>query len=121
MANTGFVESLLGGLQADLKRVLTEAFRYALSNGRFGSVDHQAKSESFQAYFLVSTTASDTGEFSIVHGLGRAPYYCHAVLPLNSSAYTLPVLRTTRPADASRLYLQAAAGSTNLTFALLVE
>jgi hypothetical protein len=121
MAVPAFIESLLGGVEANLKRVLTEAFRYALPNGRFGPVENQTKSESFQAYYMVSTTASDTGEFSIVHGMGRVPYLAIPVLPVDSSGTVLPVLQTTRPADGQRLYFKAHAGSTGLPFALLVE
>ena len=121
MATVGFVESLLGGVEANLKRVLTEAFRYALPNGRFGPVDHQTKSESFGAYYVVSTTASDTGEFSIVHGMGRAPYLAVPILPVNSSGFVLPVVRVTRPADGQRVYLKADAVSTNAIFTLLLE
>lgn len=121
MAVPGFVESLLGGVEANLKRVLTEAFRYALPNGRFGPVENQTKSESFGAYYQVSLTATDTGEFSIAHGMGRTPYLAVPVLPLDSSGGMLPVLRVTRPADGQRVYLKADAGSTNTAFVLLVE
>jgi hypothetical protein len=121
MAVPGFVDSLLGGVEANLKRVLTEAFRYALPNNRFGPVENQTKSESFQAYYLVSTTASDTSEFSIVHGIGRIPYLAVPVLPLASSGVVLPVLRVTRPADGQRVYLKCDAGSTSALFAILVE
>ena len=108
-------------MEANLKRVLTEAFRYALPNGRFGPADHQTKAESFAAYYVESTTASDTGEFSIVHGMGRAPYLAVPILPLNSSGSVLPVVRVTRPADGQRVYLKADAGSTNAVFTLLLE
>lgn len=121
MSVPGFVESLLGGLDADVKRVLTEVARYILPNGRFGPVTHQTKAENFNAFYLVSTTASDTAEFSVVHGLGRTPYLAIPVLPVESSGILLPVLRVTRPADGQRVYLKADAGSTNAPFALLVE
>lgn len=121
MASPGFIDSLLGGVEANLKRVLTEAFRYALMNGKFGPVDHQTKAESFAAYYVVSTTASDTGEFSVVHGLGRTPYLAVPILPLDSSVVKLPVVAVSRPADGQRVYLKADAGSTNAVFALLLE
>lgn len=119
MSTPGYVESLLGGLEA--KRALTEVFRYVLPNGRFGPVDHQTKSESFQAYYVNSTTDTSTGEFSIVHGLGRTPYLAIPVLNLGSSATKLPVLTVSRPADGQRVYLKADAGSTNALFSLLLE
>lgn len=121
MAVSGYVESLLGGLPADVKRALTEAFRYVLPNGRFGPIDHQTKSESFQAFYVNSTTATSTGEFSIVHGMGRTPYLCVPVLDIGSSNTKLPVLTVTRAADAQRVYLKADAGSTNAVFTLLLE
>jgi hypothetical protein len=121
MAVPAFIESLLGGVEANLKRVLTEAFRYALPNGRFGPVENQTKSESFSAYYQESTTPSDTSEFSIVHGMGRLPYLAVPVLRIDSSGAMLPVLRVTRPADGQRVYLKCDAGSTSMPFALLVE
>jgi hypothetical protein len=121
MAVSAFIESLLGGVEANLKRVLTEAFRYALPNGRFGPVENQTKSESFSAYYQESTTPSDTSEFSIVHGMGRLPYLAVPVLRIDSSGAMLPVLRVTRPADGQRVYLKCDAGSTSMPFALLVE
>lgn len=121
MAVSGYLESLLGGLPADVKRVLTEAFRYVLPNGRFGPIEHQTKSESFQAYYVTSTTATSTSEFSIVHGMGRTPYLAVRLLDVGSSNTGDPVLRVPRPADAQRVYLKADAGSTNMVFSLLLE
>lgn len=121
MAVPGYAEALLGGLPGDVKRVLTEVFRYIVPNGRFGPVEHQTKSESFQAYYLNSTTPSDTSEFSVVHGLGRTPYSLVPVLSLESSAVHLVRLTVTRPADGQRIYLKTDAGSTNRAFSVLVE
>lgn len=121
MAVTGFAESLLGGLPTDLKRVLTELVRYVLPNGRFGPVEHQTKLESFNAFYIMSTTATSTSEFSVVHGLGRTPYLAIPALTLESSNHMLPVLRCSRPADGQRAYFKAEAGSTNARFTLIVE
>lgn len=122
MAVPGFVESLFGGVEANLKRVLVEAFRYALPNGRFGPPTHQSKSESFQAYYVESTTPASTGEFSIEHGMGRAPYLAMVVGSLESSGVVLnPVLEVSRPADGRRVYLRPHAGSTSAPFFLLLE
>lgn len=121
MASIGFVESLIGGLAADVKRPLLEAFRYILPNARFGPVEHQAKAESFQGYYLSSTSATSTSEFSVVHGLGRTPYLCVPVLPLDLvGARTIP-LTVTRAADGSRVYLKTEAGSTSAPFSIYVE
>lgn len=121
MASFGFVESLLGGLEATIKRPLLEAFRYVVSNGRFGPAAHQTKSESFQAYYLESTSADSTSEFSILHGMGRTPYLAVPVLPLDLvGARTIP-LEVTRAADAQRVYVKTEAGSTSAPFVMLVE
>lgn len=117
----GYVESLLGGLQQDVKRVLTESFRYVLPNGKFGPVAHQQKSENFQAYYVTSTTATSTGEFSIVHGLGRVPYFFLVVGDLSAIGSGVPVLRVSRAADGQRVYFKAEAGSTNMPFSVLLE
>lgn len=121
MAALGGLESLVGSLPADTKRVMTELLRAFVPFLRFGPVEHQQKAENFASYVLVSTTASDTGEFTIAHGLGRAPYRAEQVMDLNSSGMEWVNLRVSRPADASRIYLKAIAGSTNKVFALQVE
>ena len=114
-----YVEALLGGLDANMRRVLTEAFRYVVPNTKFGPVDHQTKSENFQAYYVVSTTATSTGEFSIVHGLGRTPYLLVPVLPLDQVGAQLVPLQVTRAADGQRVYLKST--STSAPFTILVE
>ena len=120
MATRGYVLSLLGGLEATTKLALTNIFEYVLPNTKFGPVSHQAKSESFQAYTLLSTTPS-TGneEFSIVHGLGRTPYLALPVMSLESSAGQWIPLTVSRPADGQRIYFRSA--STSAPFAVLVE
>ena len=108
MAVPGFVEALLGGVDTNLKRVLTEAFRYALPNGRFGPVEHQTKSESFQSYYVLSTTASTANdEFSVLHGMGRIPYAALGFLDLGSSGSKTVRLEVSRPADGQRVYLRS--------------
>lgn len=121
MAQIGFVTSLLGGLDAGLKRALTEIFQYILPNNRFGPVAHQTKSESFQAFYVNSTTAASTSEFSILHGIGRTPYVAVPVIPLDQVGAKTVLLTVSRAADAQRVYLKADAGSTNAPFSLLLE
>lgn len=122
MSVTGYAETLFGGLQADIKRVLTEYTRYILPNGRFGPVSHQGKSENFTAYYVNSTTPTSTGvEFSIVHGIGRAPYLAQVVIALDQVGVYAPVLKNSRAPDAMRVYFTAEAGSTNMPFSLLLE
>lgn len=121
MANLGYVEGLLGGLTADIKRVFHDTFQYVLGNLKLGPASHQGKSENFQAYYLTSTTAASTGsEFTILHGMARAPYVIVPVLPVNSTGTAFVRLRVPRVADAQRIYLQAP-DSTNVAFAILAE
>lgn len=120
MSVTGYVESLFGGLPADLKKVLTETFRYVLPNGRFGPMSHQAKAENFNAVYVSSTTSSTANtEFSIVHGLGRAPYLVVPVLPLDAVGGAVVRLQVTRAADAVRVYLRSP--DTSAVIALYLE
>lgn len=120
MAVPGFAEALLGGLEADIKRVLTELVRYVLPNNKFGPPDHQTKSESFQAYYVRSTTASTSNdEFSILHGMGRTPYAAMPMLDLGSTGGQLIGLTITRAADAQRVYFRST--SVSAPFVLLLE
>ena len=121
MSSPGYVESLIGGLEATTKRALVEAFRYILPNTNFGPVEHQTKAVNFQGYYVVSTAAASTGEFSIVHGLGRTPYLALPVVPLDLVGARAIPLTVTRAADGQRVYLKTEAGSTSAVFALYVE
>lgn len=120
MAVPGFAESLFGGLDATVKKVLTEFVRYALPNNRFGPVDHQTKSESFTAYYVNSTTSSTANdEFSILHGMGTTPYLFTQVVPLNVVGAKQVRLTVTRAADSQRIYLSSP--DTNAPISLLLE
>lgn len=121
MAALGGLEAEIGSLPPDIKRVMTVLLRAMVPFLRFGPATHKQKAENFAGHTLVSTTASDTGEFSIAHGLGRAPYRFMPSLDLNSSGMETVLLRVSRPADAQRIYLKAAAGSTNKVFSFYVE
>lgn len=122
MADPGAVKALLNGIaDATTKRILIQVHDYELTNLRFGEPDHQARAENFQLYFLQSTTASDTGEFSIQHGLNATPKLAIPVLDLQAAGAKFPQLEVSRAADSRRIYLKAAAGSTNAAFTLLVE
>lgn len=101
--------------------MFTEVLRALVPFLRFGPVDHQRKAENFASYVVISTTATSTGEFTVAHGLGRAPYRAMPTLDLNSSGMELVPLRVSRPADATRIYLKTNAGSTNAVFALQIE
>ena len=122
MADIGAVRTSLAGLpDATTKRILQQVFEYVLGNLRFGEPDHQSRAENLQSYFLQSTTASDTSEFSIVHGLTATPKLALPVLDLQTAGSKFPQLEVSRVEDSKRIYLKAAAGSTSAAFTLLVE
>lgn len=120
MSSLGGLEALLGGLDDNTKRALTEVLRALVPNLRGGPVDHQVKLENFQRYYVNSTTASSSNtEFSVVHGMGRAPYAMRAVLPLDAVGSRLVPLTVSRAADAVRVYLTSP--STSAPFTLELE
>ena len=122
MADIGFVRSQLGGISdATTKRVLTTIFEHVLGNLRFGEPEHQTRAENFQQYFLNSTTAASTSEFSIAHGLNATPKLAMPIIDLQTVGSKFPQLEVSRAADSQRIYLKATAGSTNMPFTLLVE
>lgn len=94
--------------------------RYLIPNGRFGPISHQTKSENFQAYYVLSTTASTANdEFSVTHGLGRTPYLIVPVLPLDQVGAKTVRLQVSRAADGQRVYLKSPEVSAPI--ALLIE
>lgn len=120
MADIGYVRSLLGGISdAKTKRILADVFEYVLGNFRFGAPDHQTRAENFQAYFMNSTTASDTGEFSFAHGLPSTPRYAIPLLELDREGAKIVPLEVSRAADSRRIYLKST--STGAAILLLVE
>lgn len=120
MADASYVKSIVGGLEANVKKAISEAFTYVLGNLRFGAVEHQTRATNFQAYWLTGTTSSNASqEFSIAHGLGRIPNVAFPVLPLDQVGSQSVTLQISRASDAQRVYLKSA--STSVAFALLVE
>jgi hypothetical protein len=120
MATPGYIDSLVGNLEAPLRAALVRVFDYVLRNLRFGPVTHQARTENFQAYYLTGTTpATANTEFSIAHGLGRVPYVLIPVLSLDSVNQAIVPLAVSRAADASRVYLTSS--STSAAIAVMVE
>lgn len=121
MANIGGLLALIGGLETNTKRVMTELINAAFTTLRLGPLD-TVKAENFAGFKLTSTTAASTGEFSIEHGMGRSPYLAHQVVDLSAVGARLGVaLTVTRAADSRRIYLKAEPGSTNAVFSLYVE
>lgn len=120
MATPGYIESLVGNLEAPLRAALVRVFDYVLRNLRFGPVSHQVRTENFQAYYFTATTpATANEEFSVAHGLGRVPYVLIPVLSLDSVNQAIVPLSVSRAADASRLYLKSS--STSAAIAIMVE
>lgn len=120
MANASYVESLLGGIDRDLRAAFKRVHDYILTNLRFGPATHQTRASNWQAYYLTSTTPADANvEFSVVHGLGKAPYLLIPVLPLDRVGAATINLQVTRAADANRVYLRSP--STNVPVWILCE
>ena len=120
MATSSYVESLMGGLDRDLRAAFKRVFEYVLNNLRFGPPAHQVRAENLQAYYLTSTTPGTANEeFSILHGLGRVPYVMIPVVPTEQVGAASVTLQITRVADASRVYLRSP--STGAQVWLLVE
>ena len=122
MSDIGYVRRLLAGVPDEAtRRTLISAFEHVMANFRLGVPDHQTRAVNAQQYWLQSTTASDTSEFSIVHGLNAVPNYAFIGLELDRPGAGLPIVTVSRAADTRRVYLKASAGSTNVPFILLVE
>lgn len=122
MADLGYVRTLLRRItDANTRIPLEQSFTHTLENLRFGVPDHQTRAGNFQCYWLQSTTAASTGEFSIQHGLGDTPRYAIPVLRLSQVGARAGGLVVSRAADNSRIYLKADAGSTSAPIALLIE
>jgi hypothetical protein len=120
MATAGFVEALLGSLDATTRKAFRAVFDYVLRNLRFGTPQHGTASENFQGYFYETTTAAVANtEFSIVHGLGRVPYLVIPILPLDAVGSKIVPLTVTRAADSSRVYLSSSV--TSAAIVLYVE
>jgi len=112
MATSSYVEALTGPLPADQRAVSKRVWDYVLASLTFGPVEALKRAGNFQAYWLSGTTAAVANqEFSVAHGLGRAPYLAIPVLPLDAVGSQLVPLRVTRAADASRVYFSSSAVS----------
>ena len=121
MASLGFLETLLNGLtDATTKSILKQVFTELVKFEKFGPIAHQEPTQIGARVYLESTTAdASTTEFSIAHGLGRAPYFALQVLPLDSSGAQLVPLVVSRVADVQRVYFRST--STSAVFFLMAE
>lgn len=122
MADLGYTLSLIRGIPDERTRsVMEKVLTHILTNIRFGVPEHQVRALNHQCYWLQSTTASDTSEFSIAHGLMTTPHYAIPVLELDKVGSKAGGVTVSRAADAQRIYLKADAGSTNTPLTLLTE
>lgn len=120
MADKGYIKTLLAGVaDAGTRRSVQACFDYLLDNISLGTPEHKTRATNLQQYWLMSTTATSTGEFTIAHGLGTAPRYGIPVIDLSQPGASLVPLEVTRGADAARVYLKS--GSTAAAIVLLVE
>lgn len=106
---------------AQTRVVMEKVVTHIVQNIRLGVPEHQARAVNTQQYWQQSTTASDTSEFSIAHGLPSSPRYAIPVLELDRVGSKAGGLTVSRVADTRRVYLKADAGSTNAPITLLVE
>lgn len=120
MADIGALRAFVANLQSDIKKSVGDALSYGFKNIRVGLPGHQKPAENLSWIQLdgVTSTAANQ-EFSIAHGLANAPRVAFPCLDLTSSGTQLIALRTTRPADSKRVYLQSA--STNAAFTIFAE
>lgn len=120
MATPEYVIAELGGVESNLKRALSNIFRYVLGNLRIGRVAHQSRSENLQAYFITGRTAAVANtEFSIAHGMGSTPYVAIPVLDLQTVNAEIVPLAVSRAADGTRIYLTSSVA--DAPFTVLVE
>jgi hypothetical protein len=120
MADISYIKSVFGSTPDAVKKAAEQAFTYLLNNLTLGGVDVGRRAKNFQWYWLQGTTSSNANaEFSIAHGLGKAPLVMLQVAPLNEVGAQVVPLTVSRAADASRVYLRSSSTSAPIT--LLVE
>lgn len=112
MSASGYVTQLLNALDADVRKVLTQAFEYVMRENALGD---NVKAENF-SWFKVEGVTSTTAntEVSIEHGMDHPPSKLIPYLDLSVVNAQLPELTVTRAPDARRIYLKSA--STNVTW-----
>lgn len=120
MAQASYAESLLGGIDRDLRRALRAVLDYVLANLRIGRPIVGKREGNLQLYAIEGTTASVANEeFSIEHSLNTPPYLALQVLSLQSEGSRMVRLTVTRVADSRRVYLSSP--DTDAPVTLLIE
>lgn len=118
MAASGNVENMLTGLtDPTMQRVFKNVFRYVLSTLAFGratgSTAQSAVSTNVPAenlaggYINAKTPSVANTEFAIPHNIGRPPYLCIPVLPLDQVGASIVRTTVSRVADSSNVYLKS--------------
>jgi hypothetical protein len=109
MARIEYIRSLIGGVEAALKTTLNSVFEYLLNNLRLGRPNtSNRRAENLQWYYYEATThAVANTQFSVEHGLARAPYSLIPHLNLQLEGAKLVPLAIPRVADARRVYLSS--------------
>lgn len=119
MANSGYIDSLLGGLDPAIKTPLKGAFDYLLKNWTLGPFEDGVIASNLSAVWLTGTTSSVANqEFTIAHGLERTPTYVVPVGALAEVGSQVVPLVVSRAADGVRIYLKSS--STSAPIAVLV-
>lgn len=120
MARIEYVRSLLGGLEAGLRAAFVLIFEYLFANLRLGRPSTTARrSENLQWYYYEAITdAVANTEFSIEHGLARAPFTLIPHLNLQIKNAKMVRLTVPRVADTRRVYLSSPDTSATISFYL---
>jgi hypothetical protein len=125
VATSSHAKSLLGGLEADLKKALGNVLDYLCNNSfAFGPIESDAAqtrtTNLYGRYVKVTTHGTANTEAAIAHGLGRTPNVMWQVVsPRVVNATFLGDLSVSRAADDNRIYVKSA--STGVTLWLYVE
>ena len=125
MATSSHAKTLLGGLDAAIKRAVGDALDYVFNNNfAFGPIDAdaaQTRTTNFAGrYVKVTTPGTANQELAVAHGLGRTPNVVWQVTsPRVVNSRFLGDLTISRAADESRVYLTSA--STGATLWLYME
>ena len=122
MARIEYVRNFLSGFDTALKTALNSIFEYVLGNLRLGrpTTTGNNRAENLQWYYYEARThAVANTEFSIAHGLARAPYAVIPFLNPQLEGATLPTLAIPRVADARRVYFSSP--TTDVAFSFYLE
>jgi hypothetical protein len=110
MATSSYAKSFFGSLPADIKTAMHKFSEYVFDRSlEFGPVDPNettSAATNFRGRWVkaVTSTSANT-EFSVAHGLGKAPNVFWPIGNPRSVNSVVPTLTVSRAADMSRLYL----------------